>query len=122
MPTKILVVDDSATMRRVLQMTFAGEDAQVVAVDSGDAGVAKAGEIAPDVVFADASMAMDARDTCCLSILSHSPCSTPNAIWVPPGRPRVPRFCHGVRFDFAPASAILTRADFHRISRAAGPG
>lgn len=56
MPTKILVVDDSATMRRVLQMTFAGEDAQVVAVDSGEAGVAKASELTPDVVFADASM------------------------------------------------------------------
>src|SRR5262245_10340779 len=55
-PTKILVVDDSATMRRVLQMTFAGEDAQVIAVESGDAGAAKAGEMVPDVVFADASM------------------------------------------------------------------
>ncbi len=56
MPTKILVVDDSATMRRVLQMTFAGEDAQVIAVDGGEAGVAKAGELTPDVVFADASL------------------------------------------------------------------
>ncbi len=56
MPTKILVVDDSATMCRVLQMTFAGEDAQVVTVDGGEAGVAKAAEFSPDVVFADASM------------------------------------------------------------------
>ncbi len=56
MPTKILVVDDSATMRRVLQMTFAGEDAQVIAVDNGEAGVAKAAELTPDVVFADTSM------------------------------------------------------------------
>ena len=40
MPTKILVADDSATMRRVLEMTFAGEDAKVViaAVDVGILG------------------------------------------------------------------------------------
>src|SRR5262245_48422907 len=55
-PTKILVADDSATMRRVLEMTFAGEDARVVSVDSGEAAVSKAGELVPDVVFADASM------------------------------------------------------------------
>lgn len=56
MPTKILVADDSATMRRVLEMTFAGEDAKVVTVDSGDAAVNRAAEFVPDVVFADASM------------------------------------------------------------------
>jgi CheY-like chemotaxis protein len=55
-PTKILVADDSATMRRVLEMTFAGEDARVLSVDGGDAAVAKASELMPDVVFADASM------------------------------------------------------------------
>jgi CheY-like chemotaxis protein len=55
-PTKILVADDSATMRRVLEMTFAGEDAHVVAVENGESAVAKAAELAPDVVFADLSM------------------------------------------------------------------
>jgi CheY-like chemotaxis protein len=55
-PTKILVADDSATMRRVLEMTFAGEDARVVSVDNGEAAVNKAGELVPDIVFADASM------------------------------------------------------------------
>jgi CheY-like chemotaxis protein len=55
-PTKILVADDSATMRRVLEMTFAGEDARVLSVDNGDAAVTKASELVPDVVFADASM------------------------------------------------------------------
>ncbi|MDB4973273.1 MAG: Translation initiation factor 2 [Myxococcaceae bacterium] len=56
MPTKILVADDSATMRRVLEMTFAGEDAQVHTADSAEAALAKAAELSPDVVFADASM------------------------------------------------------------------
>src|SRR5262245_40556648 len=46
-------------MRRILELTFAGEDATVTAVDSGDTAVAKAAELTPDVVFADASMSMD---------------------------------------------------------------
>jgi CheY-like chemotaxis protein len=55
-PTKILVADDSVTMRRVLEMTFAGEDATVLAVDGAEAALAKLGEFAPDVVMADASL------------------------------------------------------------------
>jgi CheY-like chemotaxis protein len=55
-PTKILVADDSATMRRVLEMTFAGEDARVLTVDNGEAALSKAAELMPDIVFADASM------------------------------------------------------------------
>ena len=39
MPVNILVADDSVTMRRILEITFAGEDAQVTTVDSGDAAV-----------------------------------------------------------------------------------
>ena len=56
MPTKILIADDSATMRTVMEMTFAGEDAQVVSVGTGDACVTKAAEVQPDVIFADASL------------------------------------------------------------------
>jgi len=52
----ILVADDSVTMRRILEITFAGEDAHVVTVDSGQAAVQKAQQNPPDVVFADASM------------------------------------------------------------------
>ena len=37
-------------------MTFAGEDAQVHTVDGAEAALAKAAELSPDVVFADASM------------------------------------------------------------------
>jgi CheY-like chemotaxis protein len=58
-PVNILVADDSVTMRRILELTFAGEDATVTVVDSGDAAVAKASELTPDVVLADASMSMD---------------------------------------------------------------
>ena len=43
-------------MRRVLEMTFAGEAADVVTCDGGEAALDKALEFGPDVVFADASM------------------------------------------------------------------
>src|SRR5689334_19160820 len=55
----ILVADDTMTMRRILELTFAGEDARVVAVDSGDAAIARAAELRPDVVLADGSMSTD---------------------------------------------------------------
>lgn len=56
MPVNILVAEDSVTMRRVMELTFAGEDAQVTSVSSGEACVEKARETKPDVVFADCSM------------------------------------------------------------------
>ncbi|MAT26342.1 MAG: response regulator [Sandaracinus sp.] len=56
MPVKILAVDDSATMRKIMETTFAGEDAEVVTASSGQEAVTKAKQLQPDVVFADASM------------------------------------------------------------------
>jgi CheY-like chemotaxis protein len=58
-PVNILVADDSVTMRRIMELTFAGEDAKVTSVDSGDAAIARAADLAPDVVLADASMSTD---------------------------------------------------------------
>jgi CheY-like chemotaxis protein len=52
----ILVADDSVTMRRILELTFQGEDARVTGVENGDAAVRKASELVPDVVFADLSL------------------------------------------------------------------
>jgi len=56
-PVKILAVDDSATMRKIMKMTFAGEDAEVLTVADPNVAIDKAVELKPDVVFADASMA-----------------------------------------------------------------
>lgn len=56
MPVKILVAEDSITMRRIMEMTFAGEDAEVVTVGSGQEAVTKAKEVLPNVVFADLSL------------------------------------------------------------------
>lgn len=56
MAVKILAVDDSAVMRKIMEMTFAGENAEVVTVASGEEAVERAKSMNPDVVLADASM------------------------------------------------------------------
>jgi CheY-like chemotaxis protein len=66
LPNKtILFADDSATMRTILETTFAAEAINVVTVPSGEAAVAKAREISPAVVIADAGMpGMSGYDVC----------------------------------------------------------
>ncbi len=59
MAVKILAADDSATMRKVLEMTFAGEAVEIETVDSGEAAVERASKTSPDLVIADASMTTD---------------------------------------------------------------
>lgn len=56
MAVKILAVDDSPTMRQILELTFAGEDAEVTTVASGQQAVDAAASLQPDVVLADVSM------------------------------------------------------------------
>ena len=56
MPKQILLVDDSVTIQRVVELTFAHEDYKVVAAKSADEGLAKARELKPDIVLADAGM------------------------------------------------------------------
>ncbi len=62
MAVKILAADDSVTMRRVLEMTFAGEGVHLEAVDSGEAAVERASQSPPDLIIADASMSMSGYD------------------------------------------------------------
>ena len=65
MAKTLLVADDSATMRRVVELTFAGEEVQVVTAPSGEAALQKAREVRPDVVLADAQMgAMSGYELC----------------------------------------------------------
>src|SRR5690606_16507896 len=56
---KVLAADDSATMRKVLEMTFAAEDVEVLIVSSGDDAIAQCASFQPSDVLADASMATD---------------------------------------------------------------
>jgi CheY-like chemotaxis protein len=55
-PVTLLAVDDSVTMRKVLEMTFAGEDYRVVTADSTDAALALARVERPGVVVADITL------------------------------------------------------------------
>jgi DNA-binding response OmpR family regulator len=54
----LLAVDDSATMRKVLEITFSGEDFNVITADSSQAALAKLGE-RPAAVLIDTSLGGD---------------------------------------------------------------
>lgn len=56
MPVTLLAVDDSVTMRKVLETTFAGEDFRVVTADSVDSALALARSERPAVVVADITL------------------------------------------------------------------
>ena len=56
MSMRILIVEDSVTMRKVMEMTFAGEDADLLAVESGELALQHGRDFGPDVAFVDASL------------------------------------------------------------------
>ncbi|MBK6532148.1 MAG: response regulator [Deltaproteobacteria bacterium] len=56
MPKSVFVIDDSATMRKVFEMTFAGEDIAVVTHDSADGAVARARELRPNAIIVDVNL------------------------------------------------------------------
>ena len=56
MPHKLLLADDSVTIQRVIELTFADEDIQVVAVSDGDQAIARLEADPPDIVLADIGM------------------------------------------------------------------
>jgi DNA-binding response OmpR family regulator len=57
-PKTLLAVDDSATMRKVLEITFSGEDFNVITADSSQAALGKLGE-RPEAVVIDTSLGGD---------------------------------------------------------------
>jgi CheY-like chemotaxis protein len=52
----LLLADDSVTIQRVIELTFADEDVQVVAVSDGDQAIARLEKTPPDIVLADIGM------------------------------------------------------------------
>src|SRR5206468_2697660 len=56
MPHRLLLADDSVTIQKVIELTFADEDVLVTAVGDGDAAVARLSAEAFDVVLADVGM------------------------------------------------------------------
>ena len=56
MPKTLLLADDSVTIQKVVGITFANEDVELVTVDNGDDALVRAREVQPDIVLADVSM------------------------------------------------------------------
>jgi CheY-like chemotaxis protein len=52
----VLLVDDSPTIQRFIELTFAGEDVRVIVAGDGDAAIARIEEQPPDIVLADIGM------------------------------------------------------------------
>jgi CheY-like chemotaxis protein len=53
---KLLLADDSVTIQRVIELTFSGEDIEVVAVNDGEQAIARIPTEHPDIVLADIGM------------------------------------------------------------------
>ncbi len=56
MPATLLLADDSVTIQRVIEMTFAGEDVRVVTVGDGREAIERIAADPPDIVLADTNM------------------------------------------------------------------
>ncbi|HEX7087482.1 MAG TPA: response regulator [Vicinamibacterales bacterium] len=56
MPPRLLLADDSVTVQRVIELTFADEDINVVSVGSGDEAIARLETDTFDIVLADVGM------------------------------------------------------------------
>jgi CheY-like chemotaxis protein len=55
-PKSVFVIDDSATMRKVFEMTFAGEDIAVVTHDGTDGALSRAREVRPNAIIVDVNL------------------------------------------------------------------
>src|SRR5213593_4721192 len=55
-PQTLLLADDSVTIQRVIELTFADEDIKVIAVSDGDQAIAQLDAAPPDIVLADIGM------------------------------------------------------------------
>jgi CheY-like chemotaxis protein len=56
MSKKLLLADDSITIQKVIQITFANEDCQLTITDNGDTAYERARELRPDLILADVYM------------------------------------------------------------------
>lgn len=56
MPITLLLADDSVVIQKLVGLSFANEDIELVAVDNGDDAISRARECKPDIVLADVVM------------------------------------------------------------------
>jgi DNA-binding response OmpR family regulator len=72
-PSTLLAVDDSVTMRKVLEITFAGPDFNVVTAPNGDAALQKLKSDKPDIVICDLTLDPKNGYEICKAIKQASP-------------------------------------------------
>ena len=73
MSTTLLAVDDSVTMRKVIEITFAGEDYRVITAESADAALKKARSEKPAVVLLDVTLPGQDGYAVCRTLKSEMP-------------------------------------------------
>jgi CheY-like chemotaxis protein len=56
MPIRLLLADDSITIHKVVNLTFASEDVTIESVTQGDVAIDRARQMMPDIVLADVFM------------------------------------------------------------------
>ncbi|HXE79851.1 MAG TPA: response regulator [Vicinamibacterales bacterium] len=56
MRRRLLLADDSVTIQRVIELTFADEDIDVIAVGDGESALARLASDPPDIILADVGM------------------------------------------------------------------
>src|SRR5262245_2333760 len=56
MPHRLLLADDSVTIQRVIELTFANEDVEVLTAGDGEQAIARVQADKPDIVLADIGM------------------------------------------------------------------
>ncbi|WP_437599926.1 response regulator [Sorangium sp. So ce590] len=100
MASTLLAVDDSVTMRKVLEITFAGQDFRVVTASSADAALQKLKSDKPDLVIADITLEPKNGYELCKAIKQASP-ATPVLILSSKQNP------------FDPAKGSSAQADDH---------
>ena len=56
MSKTLLLADDSVVIQKLVGLSFANEDVEIVATDNGDDAIERAREVAPDIILADVVM------------------------------------------------------------------
>jgi CheY-like chemotaxis protein len=65
MPITLLLADDSVVIQKLVGLSFANEDIEIITVDNGDDAVSRANECKPDLILADVVMpGMNGYEVC----------------------------------------------------------
>ena len=110
---KLLLADDSVTIQRVIELTFSGEDIQVVAVNDGEQAIARIPAERPDIVLADIGMPKKGGYDVAAFVkgradLEHIPVLLLAGAFEPVDQARAEQ----VRCDGVPACPTLSNAEF----------